>query len=158
MKLLSSYIPRIDECSLDFVDMIKQKGPIIEAFDEELKKFFLEVTGVVVLGTRLGAIKAELDGQSEAACLTEAALGTNKNILKTDNGLRLWKYFETLDYKKIRTSQVSFSQAKSSTVRITDFYFVQGVHRVSRSQVCERRQHQRELLAQRLQQHGRLGL
>ena len=34
-----------------------------------------------------------------------AAETTNSNILLTDHGLRLWRYFETCNYKKLRKSQ-----------------------------------------------------
>ncbi len=107
MKLLSSHIPAIDQVSRDFVEMLRSKNMAVhKTLDEELKKYFLEITGVVVLGTRLGAITKELKQDSKAYRLMEAALGTNRNILKTDNALPLWKYFETKAYREIRMSQV----------------------------------------------------
>jgi hypothetical protein len=84
----------------------KKSHIISEDFLEELKKFFLEATGIVVLGTRLEAIQSHLDMDSEAQRLMKAAMDTNARILKTDNGLRLWRFFETQDYKKINESQV----------------------------------------------------
>ena len=42
---------------------------------------------------------------SRSSKLMRAAETTNSNILSTDQGLRLWRYFETHNYKKLRKSQ-----------------------------------------------------
>ena len=53
----------MDRVAKDFVRMLKEKTKQScdlqqNDFMEELKKYFLEVTGVFALGVRLGAIKA----------------------------------------------------------------------------------------------------
>ena len=107
----------MERVARDFVRMMEEKseqGCNLQQNDflEELKKYFLEVTGVFALGVRLGAIKAgeqhlfliilfinrvgqiwyfecpfstDLSPESEASLLMEAALETNSNILSTDN-------------------------------------------------------------------------
>ena len=105
MKLLSKHILTMDKASTDFVEMLSGQSQVYDIL-EELKKYFLEVTGLVVLGQSLNSIQSHLEKNSEAALLIKAAMETNSHILETDNGLRLWRYFETLQYKKIKDSQV----------------------------------------------------
>ena len=85
--------------------MVGKQGQVDDIL-EELKKYFLEITGIVVLGRSLEAIQSELKPNSIAASLIKAAMETNSHILETDNGLRLWRYFDTPEYKKIKESQV----------------------------------------------------
>lgn len=47
----------------------------------------------------------ELQPNSRSSKLIQAALITNSCILKTDNGLPLWKKFETPLYRKLRKAQ-----------------------------------------------------
>ena len=130
-KNLEKHIPAIDQASLNFVEMIgtqERVGDILE----ELKKYFLEITGIVVLGRSLEAIQSQLHPNSIAASLIKAAMETNSHILETDNGLRLWRYFDTSEYKKIKESQVgsgalwNFHRAKSplSCWRCTNQYVI----------------------------------
>lgn len=100
MKLLEGHKNAINNASLEFVDGLRRRKSV-ENILEELKKYFLEVTGLVVLGTSLKAMQ----GHPEAQILIEAAMETNGHVLKTDNDLRLWRFFETSDYKKIKASQ-----------------------------------------------------
>ena len=105
---ISNMMPEIDRVTIDFVEMLSEGEHDIfnhKNFLDELKKYFLEVTGVFTLGVRLGAIKKKLSKNSVPYQLIEAAFCTNSNILPTDNGLMLWKLFETDEYKKIRKSQ-----------------------------------------------------
>ena len=99
-QLFASALEGAEKVADDFVEIIdpEMKG---EDFLEELKKYFLEVTAVFVLGSRLGAIQRHLSPDSVAAKLMAAAFDTNSNILSTDNGLRLWRFFETKDYATI---------------------------------------------------------
>lgn len=108
-KLSSSeFTPGMDQISKEFVGMVGgEKEDEFENFDflEDLKKFFLEVAGFFTLDVRFGAIKKDLPEESTPSRLIDAAFSTNSNILSTDNGLMLWKLFETEDYKAIKESQ-----------------------------------------------------
>jgi len=101
----------MERVARDFVRMLEEKseqGCDLQQIDflEELKKYFLEVTGVFALGVRLGAIKADLSPESEASRLMEAALETNSNILSTDNsfGGTVWRPRTTLQYEEARNT------------------------------------------------------
>lgn len=64
------------------------------------------VTGQAVLDVRLNSFsKEEHAKNSRTSKLINAALETNSCILKTDNGLQLWRKFETPLYKRLRKSQ-----------------------------------------------------
>lgn len=105
---LSNLMPEIDKVTIDFVEMISEGENRVfshKNFLDELKKYFLEVTGVFTLGVRLGAIQKYLNDDSVPRRLIDAAFSTNSNILPTDNGLMLWKLFETENYANIRESQ-----------------------------------------------------
>ena len=94
----------MQEISRDFAQMLRDsdcKGDLVD----ELKKYFLEVTGFFLFGKRIGAIHGDLCPTSAPARLMQAALDTNENILNTDNGVPLWRYFNTKDYMKIVTGQ-----------------------------------------------------
>lgn len=49
--------------------------------------------------------KSELDPTSRSSKLIEAAEVTNSLTLPTDQGLQLWRYFETPKYRKLRKAQ-----------------------------------------------------
>lgn len=64
------------------------------------------VTCLAALDLRLDSFSPEeLQPHSRSSKLIQAALVTNSCILKTDNGLHLWKKFETPLYKKLRKAQ-----------------------------------------------------
>lgn len=68
--------------------------------------FTISVTCLVTFGERLNSFSAEEQlNNSRSSKLMLAAETTNSNILPTDQGLRLWRYFETCAYKKLRKSQ-----------------------------------------------------
>ena len=88
----------MDDIAKEFVKMISETDEDTfrnENFLEELKKYFLEVAGMFTLGVRLHAIRKSLSNTSVPYKLIDAAFSTNSNILPTDNGLMLWKLFET---------------------------------------------------------------
>nr|AKH03533.1 cytochrome P450 302A1 [Paracyclopina nana] len=112
MALLEGHKKAINEASLDFCSKIRHQRSVDNIL-EELKGFFLEVTGLVVLGTSLKAMQ----GHNEAETLIKAAMDTNAHVLKTDNDLRLWRFFETADYKKIKASQGQIEEIALKYVR-----------------------------------------
>ena len=95
----------IDEASLDFVDVLMAKvktSPEIPDMLEELKKFFAEVTGIVLFGLRLGAIQENLEACSEIATLMSEVEKINDRILQTDGPI-----YPKDAYIKIKESQVN---------------------------------------------------
>ncbi|CAH1117643.1 unnamed protein product [Phaedon cochleariae] len=72
----------------------------------ELSRLFLELTAKSTLDIRLnGFSKHEQRRYSRSSMLIKSALLTNSCILKTDNGLQLWKKFDTPLYKKLKKAQ-----------------------------------------------------
>lgn len=64
------------------------------------------MTCLVVFDTRLNSFsKEERSADSKSSKLIEAAFATNSAILKLDNGLQLWRFFETPLYRKLRKAQ-----------------------------------------------------
>ena len=68
----------------------------------ELEKIFMEATGLLVLETRLSALKLDLPSESLPAKLINAAREVNSSVLATDNGLPFWKLWETRDFKRTK--------------------------------------------------------
>jgi ecdysteroid 25-hydroxylase CYP302A1 len=68
----------------------------------ELEKIFMESTGLLVLGQRLGAIRPDLATTSLPARLMAAARDINSAVLETDNGLPVWRVVETAAYRRTR--------------------------------------------------------
>ena len=84
--------------------MLKAKlriNPEISDTLEEMKKFFAEVTGIVLFGQRLGAIQENLSSDSEVALLMDKVEKINDLILETDT------YAGGKAYATIIQSQVS---------------------------------------------------
>ena len=77
-------------------------SPEIPDMLEELKKFFAEVTGIVLFGLRLGAIQENLEACSEIATLMSEVEKINDRILQTDGPI-----YPKDAYIKIKESQVN---------------------------------------------------
>ena len=77
-------------------------SPEITDILEELKKFFAEVTGIVLFGLRLGAIQENLEACSEIARLMSEVEKINDRILQTDGPI-----YPKDAYIKIKESQVN---------------------------------------------------
>ena len=68
----------------------------------ELEKMFMEATGLLVLETRLSALKLDLPSESLPSKLINAAREVNSSVLATDNRLPFWKLWETRDFKRTK--------------------------------------------------------
>ena len=98
----TQFIPSIDEVMKDAVQYIYENRQefVKKDFLCELNKVFLEITGELTLDHRSDCLYPNLNPES-----VPAKLITDSNILSTDNGLPLWRIFETKNYKEIRESQ-----------------------------------------------------
>jgi len=76
-----------------------------EDFLPHLNKVFLEMTGEVTLDERFDSLRHPLPPDSVSARLMKAAEDTNSQILETDNGLPLWKLYQTKPFSIIKESQ-----------------------------------------------------
>lgn len=123
------YVSDIDQVACEFTESIaesiktKKKSP---DFLQDLSKVFLESTtiyishlllyiykpfnfstvlGLVTFDARLGSLDKNLTPDSCPMKLIQAATDTNDQILRTDNGLQLWRKWATPAYKKVCRSQ-----------------------------------------------------
>nr|AIL94171.1 cytochrome P450 CYP302A1 [Tigriopus japonicus] len=109
----------------DFIAMIRDKDTSlgIPDFLEELKKYFLELTVLFFLNERIDAIVQDLSPNSTAHRLMEAAMNTNENVLKTDNGLPLWRWFDTKAYKSICEGQAMIESVATEAIQRGSFQY-----------------------------------
>ncbi|XP_014488066.1 PREDICTED: cytochrome P450 302a1, mitochondrial [Dinoponera quadriceps] len=71
-----------------------------------LSRLFLELTCLILFDVRMNSFsETERHLNSRSSRLIDAAFETNSVILRLDNGLRLWRFWETPLYKKLCKSQ-----------------------------------------------------
>nr|CAD7394250.1 unnamed protein product [Timema cristinae] len=103
---VKTYLPAIDKVIQEFLNKITP-GHNGNDFLPELSKLFLELICLVAFDVRLDSFnqKSELSSR-----LIDAALSINSSILRTDNGLQLWKWFDTPLYRKLKRSHLVLEQ------------------------------------------------
>jgi len=109
------FLSQMDEVALDFLDLVDVNLDEVQSTDFMglLTKVFMEMTGATALDKRLGCLKMNLPEESMPTRLIKSALDTNSNILITDNGLPVWKWFETAPYRALRKGQEYIEQVAS---------------------------------------------
>lgn len=99
-----NYLKETDYVVQEFVELCNNEK--FADFLPLLSRLFLELTCLVVFDIRLNSFsKEERCENSISSRLIEAAFATNSAILKLDNGLQLWRLFETPLYRKLRKAQ-----------------------------------------------------
>ncbi|XP_031849352.1 cytochrome P450 302a1, mitochondrial [Nomia melanderi] len=99
-----NYIEETDHVVQEFVALCNREK--FEDLLPILSRLFLELTCLVVFDVKLNSFsEEERHKYSRSSKLIEAAVTTNNAILKLDNGLQLWKFFETPLYRKLRKAQ-----------------------------------------------------
>ena len=83
----------------------------------ELEKIFMETTGFLVLERRLNALQLDLPSDSLPSKLITAARDVNSSVLATDNGLPVWKLWETKDFRRTREGMEMIARVASDRVR-----------------------------------------
>ncbi|XP_064488659.1 cytochrome P450 302a1, mitochondrial-like [Ornithodoros turicata] len=108
-KAMNVYMRPLQEITCEVAHLIRKarNGTSMEMEDflKELYSWALECTGVLVLNSRLGCLRQNLKHGSEAQRLVEAAAETHRIVMVTENGLPLWKLFNTPTYKKLVETQ-----------------------------------------------------
>ncbi|XP_034189588.2 cytochrome P450 302a1, mitochondrial [Osmia lignaria lignaria] len=88
----------------EFVELCNNEK--FEDFLQILSRVFLELTCLIVFDLRLNSFsEKERSKDSVSSKLIEAAYTTNSAILKLDNGLQFWRFFDTPLYQKLRKAQ-----------------------------------------------------
>nr|CAD7201492.1 unnamed protein product [Timema douglasi] len=103
---VKTYLPAIDEVIQEFLNKITP-GHNGNDFLPELSKLFLELICLVAFDVRLDSFNQNSELSSR---LIDAALSINSSILRTDNGLQLWKWFDTPLYRKLKRSHLVLEQ------------------------------------------------
>ncbi|XP_076242279.1 cytochrome P450 302a1, mitochondrial [Calliopsis andreniformis] len=99
-----NYLEETDHVIKEFVDLCDEEE--FEDLLPILSRLYLELTCLVVFDARLNSFsKEERRENSKSSKLIEAAFATNSAILKLDNGLQFWRFFETPLYRKLRKAQ-----------------------------------------------------
>ena len=85
----SQFLPGLEDLMLDVVSYINNNMEQLSHRDflPELEKIFVEVTGLITLDTRFGALRTDLEPDSLPARLIEAGRKVNSNVLETDSSL-----------------------------------------------------------------------
>ncbi|EEB13546.1 cytochrome P450, putative [Pediculus humanus corporis] len=105
-KNVRSYISQTNDIVDCFISHLgDSQSSKTEDFINKLSRLFLEILGVVIFDSRLNSFTTEeLKPQSKSSKLMESALTINSCILKTDNGLRLWRFWNTPLYNKLKNA------------------------------------------------------
>ncbi|XP_076298802.1 cytochrome P450 302a1, mitochondrial isoform X2 [Lasioglossum baleicum] len=99
-----NYIEETDIVVKEFVELCAKEK--FEDLLPILSRLYLELTCLVVFDVTLNCFsKEERHKDSRSSKLIDAAIATNNAILKLDNSLQLWKFFETPLYRKLRKAQ-----------------------------------------------------
>ncbi|KAJ6640669.1 Cytochrome P450, mitochondrial, partial [Pseudolycoriella hygida] len=105
---VKSFLPAVNEITVEFLNNLEdtRTNEDIPDFLAILSRLNLELICRIVFDVRMNSFsKAELDSGSRSSKLIEAAEVTNSLTLSTDQGLQLWRYFETPKYRKLRKAQ-----------------------------------------------------
>lgn len=109
-----NFLPLADKTVCDFIHSLPgqlDENNQIDEMLEELSRLNLELTCQIIFDESFNSFSAEeRQPQSRSSKLMKAASETNRNILSTDQGFKLWRFFETAKYKTIRESQEFIEQ------------------------------------------------
>ena len=116
----SQFIPGLEDLMLEAVSYINTNIEQLSGRDflPELEKIFVEVTGLITLDTRFGALRLDLEHDSLPARLVEAGRKVNSNVLETDSSLwfRLGS-FEKRAFRETREGLECLQEAARTFLR-----------------------------------------
>ncbi|XP_053955018.1 cytochrome P450 302a1, mitochondrial [Anastrepha ludens] len=103
-KSVRSFLTDLDLVTQEFLEHL----PLHRSFDilPKLARLNVELTCLMTFDERLNAFSPDEQlPTSRSTKLMRAAETTNSSILPTDQGLPLWRYFETPTYRRLRKAQ-----------------------------------------------------
>lgn len=108
-KNVRNFLPQADEIVKEFVEQLPRRfdarQEIRETLDE-ISRLNLELLCLMIFDKRVHCFSdEEHQPDSRTSKLLRAAEDSNNSILPTDQGLQLWRLFETAEYKMLRESQ-----------------------------------------------------
>ena len=93
----------------EFINVLPSRfenNTTIRDFVLEIERFSLELTCLIAFDERLNSFsEEERDPNSRTSKLIKASEMSNDTVLPTDQGLQLWRFFETPTYKILRKGQ-----------------------------------------------------
>lgn len=102
-------MPQMDQITKEFLSVLASRmdsKSTIKDMVSEIERFSLELTCLIAFDERLNAFsEEEHDPKSRTSKLIKASDDSNEAVLPTDQGLQLWRFFETAAYKKLRKAQ-----------------------------------------------------
>ncbi|CAG9800111.1 unnamed protein product [Chironomus riparius] len=102
-------LPQTDDMVREFISVLPSRFDndcTIQDFVSELERLSLELTCLIAFDQRMNSFaEEERDPNSRTSRLIIASDNSNDAVLPTDQGLQLWRFFETPTYKKLRKAQ-----------------------------------------------------
>ncbi|EFN78521.1 Cytochrome P450 302a1, mitochondrial [Harpegnathos saltator] len=112
---VAEYLEDTDVVVQEFVKLCQLEK--IDDFLPLLSRLFLELTCLVAFDVRMNSFsEEERRPDSRSSKLIDAAFETNSVIVRLDNGPRLWRYFETRLYRKLRKAQSYMEEVSQQMV------------------------------------------
>lgn len=108
-KSVRNFLPHADEVVKEFVQTLPEiydDHQQIPDMLDEISRLNLELLCLMIFDKRLNSFsESERQPDSRSSKLIRASDDSNSTILSLDQGFQLWRYFETVTYRKLRKSQ-----------------------------------------------------
>jgi ecdysteroid 25-hydroxylase CYP302A1 len=102
-------LPQTDDMVREFISILPSRfddNCTIRNFVDEIERFSLELTCLIAFDERMNSsAEEERDPNSRTSRIIKASDDSNDAVLPTDQGLQLWRFFETSAYKQLRLGQ-----------------------------------------------------
>ncbi|KAL0270736.1 UNVERIFIED_CONTAM: hypothetical protein PYX00_008040 [Menopon gallinae] len=116
-RTVRRYLPIVNEVIDEFTEFIRRTGPVGD-FTSFLSRIFLEMLGLVAFDHRLNSFsELEMRPGSNSGRLMESAMTINSCILKTDNGIQMWRHFDTPIYRKLSAAHEYLERVALDLIR-----------------------------------------
>ncbi|XP_063220343.1 cytochrome P450 302a1, mitochondrial isoform X2 [Bacillus rossius redtenbacheri] len=114
VQCVRGYLPTTNTVISEFLEELKSNESSNKTAGDvlpKLSRLFLELIGVVAFDIRLESFsESEKSPMSKSSKLIEAAHSINSSILSTDNGLQMWKWFDTPLFRKLKKAHSYMEQ------------------------------------------------
>ncbi|XP_071539347.1 probable cytochrome P450 301a1, mitochondrial [Panulirus ornatus] len=120
-KNVTSYLTRMDQVTLDFIDRIAawqaERGEMPKDFQTELYKWAFESTCLMVLNRRMGCLDPDVAQDSDPMRFITIATDHLSAMHDTLMTLPFWKLYRTSSYKRLEKTHHSLLQIADRNIR-----------------------------------------
>jgi ecdysteroid 22-hydroxylase len=120
-KNVRDFLPKADESVKDFMRYLPKafdENNEIDEFLEDLNRIYIELTCLIAFDERLNSFSDEERKEgSRSSRLIKASEDTNHSILPTDQSFQMYRFYETVDYKRLKESQQFMEQIAVELVK-----------------------------------------